>query len=910
MELLGRDPELERISTLLGNGRDGRGGSLLLLGDPGIGKTTLLKAATGGLTGRQLLEVDGFEAEITMPFAAVQRLIRPLRRHLDAVPDGHRQALLVAAGEVAGPAPDRFLVGLGVLGLLGAAGGSTPVVCSVDDAHLLDAESLDVLAFVGRRLAAEPVTLLLAARTTAAFPSRAAGIATVALTGLPQEAARRLLTRSLPGPIDPLVAARVVAATDGNPLALVDLAAELTIQQLTESSFGDEPLPIGRHLEQHYLRQVCQLGEEVRLWLLVAAADSTGNLDLITLASQELGLPADVAEAAEAAGLVELGRALRFRHPLVRSAAYNAAEGRQRRRAHRALSAVAEKLDLVERAAWHAAKATLGVDEDVAQRLELVADLAARRGGFASRARVLIEASALTLPGRRRSARLVGAAEAALTAGVGQLTKDLVDEIDEDSLEPVSRGRLVAVRAAHSLFVAAPALTHAAADMLAAAAFFHGEDPDLEQAALIRAWECALPAERLNTGLDWTDLGRRLAEGARVKQGDAATILRAVSALILEPYAAAVPPVRAALAAYDRMGAAEILQFGHSCVALATAVWDVDAIHRFLTRWAEAARDVGALQMLDNALWVLSLTEATGGTPYRAVQYMEQVRELRRAIGYDAEHVVNVAVLAWSAAARDQVLAMAEATYRMGFGGVQASALAVLARIDLAEGRDAEAYATLKPFIDDPFLHVTATTWPDFAEAAARTGHLAEARAVVAKLDERAEACRTPLALGLAARSRAVVEAAASGVDVERHFRAAVTVLDGCRARVEEGRAHLAYGEWLRRTRRRAAARPHLRRAAEIFGSAGADAFTGRAGRELRALGDTWEEATPARPAGLTSQELTAAELAAAGHTNAEIGAAMFLSVNTVDYHLRKVFQKLGVSSRRQLADRLRRGQA
>ncbi|MEU6073673.1 AAA family ATPase [Micromonospora sp. NPDC047074] len=905
MNILGRDEELGKLGTLLGNGRNGRGGAMLLLGEPGIGKTTLLTAATSSMVGMQLVGVDGYEAEMTMPFAAVQRLIRPLREHLAAVPDRHRQALLVTSGEIAGPAPDRFLVGLGVLGLLGAAGEVTPVVCVVDDAHLLDAESLDVLAFVGRRLEAEPVTLLLASRETAQVLARTAGIATARLTGLPQEAAMRLLTRSLPAPIDPAVAVKVVAATGGNPLALVDLAGELTVRQLTESSFVDEPLPIGRHLEQHYLLQVRLLGDDVRLWLLVAAAESTGNLDLITRAARELGLPDDIAEAAEAAGLVELSRAVRFRHPLVRSAAYNAAHGRERRRAHRALSGVAEKLDLVEQAVWHAAKATLGADEDVAQRLELVADLAAQRGGFASRARVLVEASALSLPGGRKYARLVRAAEAALAAGTSQLAKDLIDEIDEDLLDSVSRGRFRAVGADYSLFVAAPALTHAAADMLAAAEFFRGEDADLEQACLIRAWECALPSERLTIGLNWTDLGRRLAAGAQVKEGYAATILRAVSALILEPYGAAVVPIRAALDAYERMDAAEILKFGHSCVALATAVWDVEVRHRLVTRWADAARDAGALQMLDNALWVLSMTEATGGTPRRAVQYMEQVRELRRAIGYDAEHVVNVAVLAWSAAARDQALALADSTYQMGFGGVQAAALAVLATVDIAEGRNADAYERLKPFIDDPFLHVTATTWPDFAEAAARSGHLTEARATVVQLEEQADACRTPWARGVAARSRAVVEAAASGADVEQHFRTAVAALDGCRALVDEGRAHLAYGEWLRRAKRRADARPHLRRAAEIFGQAGADAFADRAGRELQALGDTWSEAAPGRPAGLTSQELTVAELAAGGHTNAEIGAAMFLSVNTVDYHLRKVFQKLGISSRRQLADRL-----
>ncbi|MET0425938.1 MAG: AAA family ATPase [Actinoplanes sp.] len=906
MDLLGRERELRELEILIGNARNGRGGSVLLLGEPGIGKTMLLDSATRDLTGARLVRADGFEAESTMPFAAVQRLVRPLRNHLPALPDQHRQALLVAAGETAGPPPDRFLVGLGVLGLLGAAGTDVPVVCAVDDAHHLDAESLDVLAFVGRRLEAESATLLLAGREAAPLTTKTGGIPARRLTGLPPDVAVRLLMRSLDEPIDPAVAVQVAAATGGNPLALVDLAAELTVRQLTESSFGDEPLPIGRRLEQHYLRQVRRLGPEAQLWLLIAAADSTGNLELITAAARELGLPADVAEAVETAGLVELDRVVRFRHPLVRAAAYNAAYGRERRRVHRALAVIAGKLELVERSAWHAAKATLGTDENVAQRLELIADLAAERGGFASRARVLIEASALTPAGGHKYARLVRAAEAALAAGTGQLAKDLLDEIDEELLDPVSRGRLAAVGADYAMFVAAPTLTRASADMLAAARLFHGHDADREQTSLIKAWDWALAPERLTVGVDWTDLGHRLAEGAQVKDGEAATILRAISAIILLPYREAVPAIRAALDLYDRMEAPSTLKYGHSCIALATALWDVDARHRLLSKWAAAARDAGSLQMLDNALWVLSLAEAMGGTPRQAVRYMEQVRELRRAIGYDAEHVVNVAVLAWTEAARDQVLAVADATYAMGFAGVHATAMAALATVDVAAGRHTEAYDRLKPFVDDPFFHVTPLLWPDYAEAAAHSGHLDEADATVEKLAELADASGSRWARGVALRCRAVVAAARQNAD-EQTFRAALAELDGCRAVIDEGRAHLAYGEWLRRAKRRRDARPYLRRAAEIFERAAADPFTERANRELEAAGEVRHEALPGRPAELTPQEFTVAELAAAGRTNAEIGATMFLSANTVDYHLRKIFQKLGISSRRQLADRLGR---
>ena len=902
--LLGRQAELGQVAALLGRARNGRGGALLLAGDPGIGKTTLLEAATSSLHGMQLVRVDGYESESTMPFAAVQRLLTPLRRHLPEVPERHRQALRVAGGEAVGPPPDRFLIGLGVLGLLAAAGARTPVVCAVDDAHLLDSESLDALAFVARRLEAESAALVFAGRDSPQIATQTAGVPTLRLVGLPTDLAVTLLMRSLPDAIDPAVAVRIATATGGNPLALVDLARDLTVKQLTESSFGDEPIPVGRHLESFYLRQVRQLGDAVQSWLLVAAADSTGNVDLISAAAHELGLPADARDGAETAGLVELGATVRFRHPLVRSAAYNAAAGKDRRRVHRALSVIADKMQLAELEAWHAAKATLGTDEDVAQRLEQVADAAAGRGGFASRARVMVQASALTPPGPRRYARLVRAAEAALAAGTAQLVKDLMDEVDDEELDPVSRGRLLALGADYAIFTGAPALTRASADMLAAAELFHGHDDALEQDALIKAWQVALPAERSATGMTWRELGVRLGAGADVRDGIAAVILRAISALILRPYREAVPVIRAAVAAYDDLPPEALLQYGHSSVALTTALWDEPARRRCLERTAAAARDAGSLQLLDTALWVLSLTEVIGGSPRQAVQYLEQVRELRRAMGYDAEHVTNVAALAWSPGGRGQAQAMADGALAMGFGGVHSTAVAALATVALAEGRFHDAYDGLKPFIDDPFLHVTPLQYPDFIEAAVHTGRRDEALVVLSQLEDRADANGSPWARGVAEHSRALLHAAG---DAEGHFRAAIELLGEIQTPVELGRAHLSYGEWLRRAKRRADARTQLRRAAELFDHAGADVFTDRANRELEAAGAQPRHSAGAPLLDLTPQERTVAELAATGRTNSEIGATMFLSRNTVDYHLRKVFQKLGISSRRQLADRLHR---
>lgn len=900
--LLGRHAELERVRALLGHARNGRGGALLVTGEPGIGKTSLLDASTSAPPGMRLLRVDGFEAESMIPFAGVQRLAIPLRSHLSALPESHRHAMLVAAGVAQGEPPDRFLVGLGVLGLLGAAGEVEPVLCVIDDAHLLDPESLDVLGLVARRLEAESVALVLAARDTSHVAAQLAGVPGLPLTGLEAEPALRLLSASLPEPIDPAAAAQVIAATGGTPLALVDLARELSARRLTEVSLSDEPLPIGHHLEAHYLRRIRHLTADLQTWLLIAAADATGNLDLVRAAGRSWRLPHDPVEEAEAEDLVDLGPPIRFRHPLVRSAAYNAVQGSQRRRAHRALSVAAEQLGLVEVAAWHAAKATLGTDADVADRLEQVADAAGRRGGLASRARVLAEASALTPPGRQKYARLVAAAEAALASGAAQLAKTYLDDVDEDALDAVSRGRLLWTRASISLFTADPALMEAGATMLSAAECFHGHDTDLEQEALVKAFEYTLPAERLARGLTLAELGARLRKGAELREGTAGTILRGLSAHILLPYDEAVPVMRTAVDAILSLDAAGLLRYGATSVALTTALWDAPVRRECLERTAAAARDAGALQLLDTTLWIMSLAELSGGTPRHAHEYIDQVRELRRAIGYDAEHVINVSLLAWAEAPRAQVETIADGAGSMGFDGVRAAGRAALAVRDLAEGDYEQAYHRLKPLIDDPFLQVTPLELPDFIEAACRSERAHEAVTHVHQLEAMASVNGSPWTAGVAHRSRAMVEE-----DAEPHHRAAVDTLASGDLPIELARAHLLYGEWLRRSRRRRDAREQLHAALGLFERGQAPAFVNRTRAELNAAGDRAAPTVVTHDLDLTAQQLTVARLAAAGRTNAEIGATMFLSPNTVDYHLRHVFHKLGISSRRQLAERLDR---
>ena len=899
--LLGRADEVQLLSHLVGRARNGQGRSVLLLGDPGIGKTALLDAATATAAAVRVLRIDGFEAESTIPYAGVQRLAIPLRDHLTELPVRQQDALRVAAGVAEGDAPDRFLVGLGVLGLLASAAAVSPVVCVVDDAHLLDQESLEVLAFVARRIEVESVAVLFAARDEREVTTRLSGVRDLPVAGLDTAAAVRLLARSAPAVVDPAAAAQIARETGGNPLALIDLAHELSSRDLGDLALRDEPIPVGPRLEAHYVRQVRQADPLVQDWVLLAATDSTGQVDLVRAAAQVLSIDDDVGDRAELAGLVELGDTVRFRHPLVRSAVYNAATGTDRRRAHGALATAADRLGLVELEAWHASRATWATDPAVADRLEHTADLAAARGGLASRASVLVRAAELSPPGSVRVGRLVAAAEAALAVGAAQTAQAHLNLADDDVADPVLRGRIILVRCALAMFMVDATLPTSAARLVEAADLFHTLDPVREQQALLRAYESYIVADRLSVGITQQQLGHRLLAGAAVADGPSATILRGMGALMLLSYEEAVPVARAAFEEIRRLPDHQRITMAPAIGSMGMFLWDEAGRRETLVGAAAAARAAGALQYLDALLWVDSLAELWGGEVRHAAERVDQVREVRRVMGYDAENVINSAVMAWTAYPREVVHAIGEGACTVGFGGVGTATQAALATRDLAEGRYADAFDRLRPLVDDPFLHVGASYFPDFVEAAVRSDHHDAARDKVEQLEALAAVNESGWCLGLALRSRALVAPAA---EAEVCFKSAVAALDGTGALVELGRTHLLYGEWLRRMRRRADASVQLGFARDTLLRSGAEMFLPRAQAELEATGVD-VDASPSTTHELTNQELTIARLAGAGHTNAEIGGLLFISTNTVDYHLRKVFQKLAISSRRQLTDRL-----
>ncbi len=623
--LFGRSEELRVLKLLVSGARNGVSGAVVVRGDPGIGKTALLENATSDLSGITLVRSDGFEAELALPYAGLQRVGMALIEHVAVLPSRQRQALRIAWGSQDGPAPDRFLVGLGMLALFAEAGATRPVVCVLDDAHWLDSESRDVLAFVARRLQAESTVLLFAARDGEESDVQLAGIPSMRLVGLDTQSAVQLLRSTARTTVDPLAATQIADAIGGNPLALIDLGRELSIRQLSQLSLAVGPIPLSRQLEARYLRQVRELSKDVQRWLLVAAAESAGHTELIAAAAGRLGLAPECAAEAERAGLVMLGDTVAFRHPLVRSAVYGAALGTERRQVHAALVVDAQRLGLVELEAWHAAEATFGVDTAAADRLEAVAQRAAKRGALVSQARLLARAADLTPAGPDRDDRLLAAAEAAGEAGAAHLSRDLLDRIDPDDLDQIQQGRRIMGHTQVAIFIADPAAVMSSpADMLRAADEFHGLDPKREQRALLRAFELALVTESLMEGTTLAELGHRLEAGAKVMDGPYAIVLRAVAAHILRPYTDAVPFMREAIAMLSVLDDGDLPKFGFVAIALTTALFDEQAGANYLSRLARIARDAGSLRrsirrcgFAQSLSWVVAIPRRAGAMSSR-----------------------------------------------------------------------------------------------------------------------------------------------------------------------------------------------------------------------------------------------------------------------------------------------------
>ncbi len=870
--LLGRLPERAALSQLLDAARAGRSGMLVVRGEPGVGKTALLDWAVGSAAGLRVVRVAGVESEMELAFAALQQLCAPMLGQLAGLPDPQRAALGVAFGLETGPAPDRFLVGLAVLSLLSEAAERQPLLCVVDDAQWLDRALAQALAFVARRLLADPVALVFAMREEG---EEFRGLPELAVGGLGEGDARELLGSVVGGPLDERVRDRIVAETRGNPLALLELPRGVP-------GVPDVPGSSGR-IEDSFRRRVEVLPAATQRLMLVAAAKPAGDPVLVWRAAERLGIGADAAWPAADAGLLTIGERVAFRHPLVRSAVYRAASPPERRAVHQALAAATDPRADPDRRAWHRAQAAPGPDEDVASELERSAGRARARGGLAA-AEAKYQAGAFDA-----ALGLLGAAEA---GPPDQLRRARADRLRGQIAFSSSRGS------------DAPPL------LLKAARQFEPLDPRLARETYLDALAAATFAGRLALGGGM----REVAEAARAAPPPSGPargpdlLLDGLALLICEGYPAGAPVLRRAVSAFrgTDISREEGLRWLWLACRAALIVWDYAGWDVLSGRQVALARDAGALITLPIAFNMRAVVHTFAGEFTEAASMVAQAESVTEVTGSSIVPDGALALAVFRGRGAQAARLIQTATDEVGRRG-EGRALSLIGWADAllcnGLGRYEEALAAAQRASEDSAA-VGFASWAlvELVEAAVRSGVPERAAGALQRLSGTARACGTDWALGAEARSRALLN---DGEDAEHLYREAIDRFGRTRLRVDLARAHLLYGEWLRRQRRRRDARDQLGTAYQIFDSVGAAAFADRARIELRASGGQARERAVETPDPLTAQEALIARLAGEGASNAEIAAQLFISPATVAYHLRKVFTKLGVSSRSQLAPAL-----
>ncbi len=906
-QLLGREREREVLERLLEGARAGHGGVLVLHGEPGVGKTALLDHAVEIGHGFRVVRTAGVEGEMELPYAALQQLCAPILDLTERLPDPQRNALAVAFGRSAGQAPDPFLVGLAVLGLVSEAAEERPMLCVVDDAQWLDRASARALAFVARRLLAEKIALLFAAReggadALAAFPE-------VRVGPVGQRDARVLLESVLPARVDERVLERILLETRGNPLALLELPRGMTPAQLAGGFGLPAALPTSARIEESFTRRLSRLPHDARRFLLVAAADPTGDLALVSRAAQRLGIPESAARTVESDGLLMLGAGVAFRHPLARSAVYRASVAEERSEIHRALADATDPAVDPDRRAWHRAQAASMPDEDVAADLQRSAARAQARGGFAAAAAFLERSSVLTLDPTRRAARALAAAQAKQQAGAFDEALTLASNAEAGPLDVSQRAQVDLLRARISF--AADRGKEAPLLLLTAAKAFEPLDVRQAREIYLDALTAALFAGRLAVACGAREVAAaaRAAPASGIPTSAADLLLDGLALLITEGADAGTPALRHALHAFQSDGIAteEGLRWRWLAGRTAGFIWDYEGWDSLTTRQIRAAREAGALAQLPLALSTRVGVHLFAGEIPTAASLVEESDALADAT--DSRIVPPYGGLALAAfrGREDEVtrsvVVRTEEFVARGEGMGLTVAHWVTALLRNGQGRYDDAFASAEAAAADPReLWFSNFALIELIEAASRSDRSERAEEAVEILGESTGASGTPWALGVEARSRALL---AHGGEAETLYREAIDRLAPTRLRVDLARAHLLYGEWLRRERRRLDAREELRGAYDLFSNFGMDAFAERARIELRATGEHARKRTVDTVDQLTPQEAHVARLAALGHTNREIAAQLFISPSTVEYHLGKVFRKLDVKSRTQLASRI-----
>ena len=904
--LLGRVEELAAIDALIADAHAGNSRTVVLAGAPGIGKSALLRYAADAAGGMHVTRVAGTESELDLAFAGLHRLLRPFLGMREALPEPQRAALGAAFGLTTSAPPDRFLVGLATLTLLADTANEQPLVCIVDDAQWIDHESIEVITFVARRLQAERIAVLFGIRVPAVPRDPLDGFERLTMQGLADADAEALLVRSARTPPSAAVIASILAEALGNPLALEEIGRELSPEQATGTSPLPDPLPVGPRLETAFLHQSRGLSHDAQTLLVIAAAETFRDPDTVRRAARALDVSTEAYDAVERAGLMTLRSEIEFRHPLIRSAVYTAADPALRRSAHRALAEATDREHNPERRAVHLAASQVVPDETIAAELEDAAVRARRRGGNTAAASLLTRAADLSTNPAQRAARLLDAAEAARTSGDPWRAKALLDRARPDA----STDRLRATGRRLEGLVKAPMAQPALgpAILLDAARAFTPIDRSIARATFLEALDNYL----ISYSLTQDTTGAEIAQAAFEfldDDADAPTIehflLEAAAHVIGgSGFAAAVPSLRRVVEALHDAGisGSTLMRSLFIGPLVTNHLYDDEAFRTLASRLAAIAREQGALWALQIALLSLADFDMTAGRFARAREHHAELLDVTALIGHYVEFyaLLDVELIAWRGddkAARTKAAILEEPGTAIGTMASVYLAWQALTVLDLAQGNYREAFErTNRATASDTIF--TTRALPDVVEAATRCGEDVAAGGALAALRERAVSSGTPLARGLYARCEALVT---EGGEAESLYVTAIDLLGTTHYATALARAHLLYGEWLRRENRRLDAREQLRTAHDMFTTMGAEAFAQRARVELAATGEHARKRTVESINDLTPQEAQIARLAAERITSREIGAQLFISSKTVEYHLGKVFRKLGVSSRRDL---------
>jgi DNA-binding CsgD family transcriptional regulator len=901
--LRGRRAERAALDRLLADVRAGQSRALVLRGEAGIGKTALLDYLQEQASGFRVVRAAGVESEMELAFAGLHQLCAPMPGNRDDLPGPQHEALGTVFGLSRGEPPGLLLVGLAVLGLLSEAAEEQPLLCLVDDAQWLDQASAQALAFVARRLLAEPVALVFAVREPGGGKPWE-GLPLLTVEGLRDSDARALLDSVTLGRLDERVRDRIVAETRGNPLALLELPRGLSAAELAGGFGLPDALPLTSRIERSFRRRLQRLPAATRRLMLAAAAEPTGDVTLLWRVAERLGVGAGAAAPAKTAGLMELGTRVRFRHPLLRAAVYQAAALPDRREVHQALAEATDPDADPERRAWHRACAASGPDEAVAGELECSAARAQRRGGYAAAAAFLQRSAELTPDAARRGARALAAARAKFASGAPDAAYELLAMAELGRLGERQRAEMTRLRA-HMAFAErhgsdAPRLLLDAAEKLGPL------DSGLARETYLEALGAAIFAGRLGSGLttlEVAEAARRTAPRPPQSPRPVDLLLDGAATWLTEGYAAGVPPLRRALDALLRDGGrSEIHIMGW---LIAPELWDDETWHDLTARAVRFARETGELAVLPVALVYRAAVYLHTGEFGAAAGLNEEANAIAETTGNAFLGYISMMLAAWrgeETRAPEIIKGVVEDATARGEGRALGLAWHATAVLHNGLGAYEAALVSARRACEHDDLGFYGWSLAELVEAGARSDAADEASAALEQLVERTRAAGSQWALGIQARSRALLS---DGSAADTLYREAIDRLGRSRMAVHLARAHLVYGEWLRREQRRAEAREHLRAAHDMFGRFGAAAFAERARRELQATGETVSRRTDDARDALTVQEAQVARLAAKGHTNPEIGARLFISPRTAEYHLHKVFSKLGISSRRQLRERL-----